>query len=114
MNGKNHERLLNFIFPFISFYLGYVHSDFTAALIFWVLWKIGTYFITCDLDTKSRSTKRLWVLGWIIDKLFKHRGLLHNPILWSMIGIIGYAEIGWPFIGILCPQYIHILSDKLL
>lgn len=112
MNGKNHERVLNLIFPFIAFYIGWLHSDLKLSLIFWALWKIGTYFVTCDLDTKSRSTKRLWVVGWIIDKIFKHRGLLHNPILWSVIGIFGYIGYGWPFIGLVIPQGVHIFTDK--
>jgi uncharacterized metal-binding protein len=113
MNGKNHERILNFTFPFIAFYLGYIHSDLKAALIFWALWKVGTYLITCDLDTKSRSRKRLGILGWVIDKMFRHRGLLHSPTLWAVVGVFGYIGIGWPFLGIIIPQGVHIATDKL-
>lgn len=113
MNGKNHERILNFLFPFVAFYLGWIHSDLRASLIFWILWKIGTYLITCDNDTHSRSTKRLWIIGWIIDKLFKHRGLLHNPILWAVVGLVGYFLYGWSCLGLVIPQGVHIATDQI-
>lgn len=113
MNGKNHEWILNFLFPSIAFYLGYIHSDLKAAMVFWLLWKVGTYLITCDLDTKSRSRKRLGILGWVIDKMFRHRGLLHSPALWATVGVFGYISIGWPSLGLIIPQGIHIATDHI-
>ena len=112
MKGKHHEQLLDEILPFIAFYLGYYHTDYKAGLIFYVLWKIGTYLINCDLDTKSRSRKRLFIIGWIIDKCFKHRGTLHSVVFWSVLGGIGYYFYGWPVSGLIVPQYVHIATDK--
>lgn len=119
MDGKNHELVLRWMFPFIAFYLGYIHSDFKLSFLFWILWIIGTYYITCDDDTKSRSSKRLGIIGKITNKLFKHHGLLHNPLFWAAVGVFGYIKLdgylhsGWPFFGLIIPQGVHMLTDKI-
>jgi uncharacterized metal-binding protein len=67
--------------------------------------------VTCDLDTDSNSTKILGKIGWIINKLFKHQGILHSPYLWAVVGILGYLCIGWEWFGLIIPQYIHLVMD---
>ena len=111
MKGINHERLSFLLLLPVTYLLGYQRLDQFLSALFVLLWIIGTLYITCDLDTASRSRKRLWVIGWIIDKLFKHRGYLHSPLLWAGIGIVGYYFCSWPFLGLIVPQYLHILSD---
>ncbi len=113
MNGKNHERLNFLLLLPATFFLGWQHLDIIQSSVFITLWIIGTLFITCDLDTNSRSRKRLFILGWIIDKLFKHRGTLHNPILWALVGLIGYYSFGWASLGLIVPQGSHIITDKI-
>jgi uncharacterized metal-binding protein len=114
MNGKNHERLNFLLLLPATFFLGWQHLDIIQSSVFITLWIIGTLFITCDLDTNSRSRKRLSTLGWIIDKVFKHRGALHNPLLWVAIGVLLYYTVGWYSLGIIIPQFVHIITDKVI
>ena len=112
-SGKTHEFvLITLILPVISFYLGWIHADKLLSLYFYILYLIGTYVITCDNDTKSRSTKRLWIIGWCINLCFKHRGFLHSPWLWIPAGIAGYYFVGWWSLGVVIPNGIHIVMDK--
>lgn len=111
MKGIDHEILLERILPFACFFLGYTHIDFIDSLVFIILWWIGTYYITCDWDTNSRSTKKAGLIGWIFNKCFKHRGTLHSPVFWGITGIICYAGFGWICLGLIIPQFIHIISD---
>jgi uncharacterized metal-binding protein len=113
MEGKNHETLLELILPFICLFLGYIQADVILSIAFIILWKIGTYYITCDWDTKSRSTKRAGFIGWIFNRLFKHRGTLHSPVFWGVLGIAGYILAGWASTGLIIPQFVHIVADKL-
>lgn len=114
MDGKNHERLNFLMLLPATFFLGWQHLDIIQSSVFITLWIIGTLFITCDLDTNSRSRKRLFLIGWIIDKLFKHRGALHSPLFWGFIGLLGYYSFGWASLGLIVPQGAHIVSDKVL
>jgi uncharacterized metal-binding protein len=114
MNGKSHERL-NFVLLIpATFFIGWQHYDIIQCVLFVALWIIGTLYITCDLDTNSRSRKRLSTLGWIIDKVFKHRGALHNPLLWVAIGVLLYYTVGWYSLGVIIPQFVHIITDKVI
>ena len=111
MNGKNHELLsITSLIIFLSL-MGLNWLFNSSSILFIALWLIGTYYITCDLDTKSRSRKRLGILGWAIDTIFGHRGTLHNVWFWAFIGIIGYLSIGFSWIGLIIPQGLHITSD---
>lgn len=111
MKGKNHDRLNYIALLPIIYFLGSHNFDIKSSLLFVVLWFIGTLFITPDLDTNSTPRKRLKGIGYIIDKLFKHRGFLHSPILWGCLGIVGYYYVGWEFSGLIIPQFLHIVSD---
>ena len=117
MNGKHHE-FLNYIslIAAISIILTssiVIHLKIQHLVYFSILWIIGTRYITPDLDTNSKSRKRLGFIGWIIDMLFHHRGMLHNPIFWVVIWILGVYLTGWWFTGVIVPQYIHIITDWL-
>ncbi len=116
MNGDHHELVNYLLLPpvviliiFISPIFG--HITITQVLMFSILWITGTRYITPDLDTKSKSRKRLGVIGWIIDMMFHHRGMLHNPIFWGIIWILGVYFTGWWFTGLIVPQFIHIVTD---
>ncbi|HAL86878.1 MAG TPA: hypothetical protein DCM31_08450 [Deferribacteraceae bacterium] len=111
MNGKNHERLsLTILLPTV-YILGSSGAPLKLSFLFVILWLIGTFLITPDLDTYSRSRKRLGVIGWIMDMLFRHRGTLHSPVLWGVLGVIGYFGIGWYTSGLVIPQFLHIVTD---
>jgi len=116
MNGKNHERLNTLPLPLVALYLGYYHSgtliECLFAAGFLASWWVHTKYITPDLDTKSRATKRLWVLGWVINKIFKHRGLLHSFFLWAVIFVVEYYCLGWWTAGGVFPIVSHLVTDK--
>jgi len=115
MNGKHHE-FVNYLFLILTLALLLTSSIITNLntvhiLLFTGLWIIGTRYITPDLDTNSKSRKRLGLIGWIIDKLFHHRGILHNPIFWAIVWIAGVYFTSWWFTGLIVPQFIHIVTD---
>ena len=116
MNGKHHDLVSYYLLLIsltlilsASFLFG--HINITQLFLFSVLWIIGTRYITPDLDTNSNPRKRLGLVGWIIDKLFHHRGMLHNPVFWAIVWVLGVHFTGWWFTGLIVPQYIHILMD---
>jgi uncharacterized metal-binding protein len=98
MKGKAHRNILNNLLPFAAFVIGYYHYAPKYALVFWVLWKIGTYTWQPDRDLQL--------------PFFKHRGILHSFWMWAVVGIAGYYFIGWWSLGLPLAQEVHILSDK--
>jgi uncharacterized metal-binding protein len=112
MKGKNHEGVSILILLPITFYLGYQTADIYETFYFVMLYLTGTFLITCDIDTYSRSSKRLGLLGWVIRKLFTHRGVSHSIIAWSLLSVLGYYCIGWFLLGLTIPNLAHIIMDK--
>ena len=112
MKGKNHERAGKILLFFSSLFLAVNHSLYEvliwAAFVF-----LFTYYFTPDLDTKSRSRKRLGFLGWIIDKLFNHRGWLHSYFFWGVLFVPLYLVFGWCSLGGLVAVYLHLVCDSL-
>lgn len=113
MNGEHHETFSIATLILILLCMGLHWMKAPQSQTFIILWLIGTFLITCDLDTNSKSRKRLGPLGWLIDKLFPHRGLLHSVKTWVFIGLVGYACITWPILGLIIPQFLHIVMDYL-
>ena len=111
MNGKHHEDLLNFLFAIAMGYLIYTKAYWVHIIYFGALWLIGTYLWTPDRDTHSRSTKRAGFSGKLVDKSFKHHGILHSFWLWAILGLAGFYYIGWFILGLIIPQIVHIVSD---
>ena len=110
MKGKKHERAGKILLFFSSIFLAVNHSLYDvfiwAAFVF-----LFTYYFTPDLDTNSRSRKRLGFLGWIIDKLFNHRGWLHSYLFWAVLFIPLYLSFGWCSLGGLVAVYLHLVCD---
>ncbi|HZK72265.1 MAG TPA: DUF2227 family putative metal-binding protein [Clostridia bacterium] len=112
MKGINHEIVNLFLFIISTNYLSYLHVNYKSIIIFSVVFYIFTYFITPDVDMKSRPSKRLWVLGWIPRLLLKHRGISHSFIGWTVIFIVGYYFIGFLVFGACIPVYSHLVLDS--
>jgi len=112
MKGKNHERAGKILLFFSSLFLAVNHSLYDvliwAAFVF-----LFTYYFTPDLDTKSRSRKRLGFVGWIIDKIFNHRGWLHSYLFWAVLFVPLYLVFGWCSLGGLVAVYLHLVCDGL-
>lgn len=83
------------------------------SLLFISKWLWNTFLITPDIDTKSRPRKRLGFIGWIIDKMFHHRGWLHSPVFWVMLFAVEYYFIGAWMLGGVIPVISHLITDKL-
>lgn len=133
MRGKNHEDLnmaiLKPLFFILIIYglLNYGLFDFRGlfllfylvqCILFYYHGKFHTYYVTPDNDTHSRSTKRLGLLGKIIDFAFPHHGLLHSPILWTGLYVWIYLRIESMYgfqacflCGGLLAIYLHLISD---
>ncbi|KKG35361.1 hypothetical protein DU52_15590 [Methanosarcina mazei] len=113
MNGKQHETLnLIALFPTL-FLLGYYHAALTFSILFVLKWIWNTYYVTPDVDTHSRATKRLGLIGLIINKLFGHRKTLHNPFFWIVLFGIEYYFLGAWVLGGVFPVASHLVTDKL-
>lgn len=60
------------------------YMDIYTTLAFSVSYLFATFFLSPDLDTKSRPYKRwkmLRILWWPYRIIFKHRGYSHNIVL---------------------------------
>ncbi|MDD2438836.1 MAG: DUF2227 family putative metal-binding protein [Methanosarcinaceae archaeon] len=99
-DGKTHNKI-NIIILFLiliglhsplcskTLPLEYLSPGSIALFAFSFL--VGTYYLSPDLDIKSDPFKR-WgpfrYIWWPYQKLFGHRGMLHNPILGPLIIIL--------------------------
>ena len=111
MNYLWHKRI-GFLFLLISdMYLISNNYSLQILAIWSAFFYLFTVVITPDLDTNSTPRKKLGVIGWIIDKLFKHRGALHSYILWAVLFIPIYYFVGWACLGGLIAVYLHLVVD---
>jgi len=113
MNGKQHEAIgLTSLFASSLFLAWNRILEPVDLLYYMIAFYICTKYITPDLDTHSRSTKRLGLIGSIINVIFKHRGVLHNPFMWAVLfGVsIWYSGFLW-LVGGLAAVELHILFD---
>jgi uncharacterized metal-binding protein len=77
-------------------------------------WLLGILILSPDLDAEySRPKNRIGVLKVFFSN-FKHRGILHNPIFWSLI-LLGFYHYNytWIGIGLFGSAIVHIIIDKL-
>jgi uncharacterized metal-binding protein len=109
----------------------YTILAFSASYLF------ATFFLSPDLDTKSRPYKRwkiLRILWWPYRIMFKHRGYSHNIVLGPLSIILNLVMIAVVIIlitgvevkdiplklavaiivGIVLSIDVHILSDSLI
>lgn len=113
MNGPWHNRFCIAGLIIAVWYLGSKQLAPLVIGLFALRWLINTYYVTPDLDTYSQATKRLWIIGDLINMIFKHRGLLHSFKFWTVLFLVEYSLIGWLAIGGYCPVLIHLGLDKL-
>ena len=111
------------------------HPDIYEILVFSVSYIFATFFLSPDLDTKSRPYKRwkmLRILWWPYRIIFKHRGFSHNMILGPLtilvyltvivlasllLSGVGLQNIPIRMViaataGIVLSVEIHIISDR--
>lgn len=122
MNYRAHTGLSIGAISFIAAYFFQLNNYLPQEIIlFWLMGVFHTIFASPDIDhPTSRPTKNIWIIGKITSKIFRHRGILHNPLAWT----IGYFILGcyikvkynyeaWWFTGGLIAIYIHIFLDKM-
>ena len=100
MTNKSHERATQIVF-FVTFCIALLagwslaSSTIVAVFIF-----VGEYFLSSDLDTRSRPYIRWGYLKWIwkpYQKLFHHRSVFtHFPILGTVVRLIYLSPIWFP------------------
>jgi uncharacterized metal-binding protein len=132
MNGDKHELVNEIPLIVVIPYLIFNHMGSALELLFsigfLVQWIIHTYYITPDLDIRSKSSRRMWIIGWITSRVFKHHGILHSNRFWvgwftaEYIGF-GYGVLGksffsfesisisWWVLGGIYPIWSHLFTD---
>lgn len=118
--------------PMVTRYL-----DTYTILAFSLSYLFATFFLSPDLDTKSRSYKRwkiLRILWWPYRIIFKHRGVSHNVVLGPLSILLNLVLIGFALVilagievrpiplrfavavivGIVLSIDVHIISDSLI
>ena len=76
-----------------------------------------------DIDSATSTiTSKTGPAGFIISRIFRHRGVLHTPVayivlncvLWIIAGNIGYTNIALPLLmGMFAGEISHLLLDSL-
>lgn len=145
-SGKTHEMINITILTALLAGLYYLSTlqrtsmitaylDTYTILAFCLSYLFATFFLSPDLDTKSKPYKR-WkmfrILWWPYRVIFKHRGCSHNLVLGPLSIILNLALIAFAFFllagievqtihlrfavavvaGIVLSIDIHIISDK--
>lgn len=113
------------------------YLDTYKILAFSVSYLFATFFLSPDLDTKSRPYKRwkmLKILWWPYRIIFKHRGFSHNMIMGPLTILLNLALIAFALLlladvelraiplrfaveviaGITLSIEVHIISDILV
>jgi uncharacterized metal-binding protein len=103
-----------------GFVLGAVFLFYAECVLFGLHGYFHTMYVNPDSDTKSNASKRMGKLGKLIDLIFPHRGLLHNPLFWVilyfLIGYEIYLEYGyvmWWCLGGIEMILSHLIVDKI-
>ena len=137
-SGTTHERINTVLL--LSCIIGYLNwSGFgrtTELAIFSISFIFASYFLSPDLDINSKAYKSwgpLRYLWWPYQKIFKHRGWSHHPLLGPatiianlliyltiLVILTGFDVKSVPrdyyahfFVGIVLSIEFHILCDQL-
>ena len=89
------------------------HYNLTYNLLFLAgSWIAGTLYLSPDLDAHySRSKNRIGYFHYVFV-FFKHRGILHNPVLWICIFLVCLQlKQGWIGVGLMGAAMVHIILD---
>ncbi|WP_321420536.1 metal-binding protein [uncultured Methanomethylovorans sp.] len=147
-SGKNHEIINITVLMVILAGLYYFSTwqkneivtkylDTYTIMVFSACYLFATFFLSPDLDTKSRPYKRwkiLRILWWPYRIMFKHRGYSHNLVLGPLSIILNLVLIAVVIIlltgvevkdiplklavaiivGIVLSIDVHIISDSLV
>lgn len=113
MNYKGHETMGYLLLIFSDIYLIQQHLTWETIAKWSAFVYLFTVLITPDWDTKSIPGKRASVFGWIANKCFRHRGMLHSYTFWAAVFIPVYYFTGWVCLGGLAAVYLHIIVDSL-
>ncbi|WP_370576120.1 metal-binding protein [Methanomethylovorans sp.] len=147
-SGKTHEKINITVLVVILTGLYYLSTrqetaivfrylDIYKILTFSVSYLFATFFLSPDLDTKSRPYKRwkmLRILWWPYRIIFKHRGFSHNMFLGPLTILLNLALITFALLlftgielrsipprfavafiaGMILPIEVHIISDILV
>ena len=120
MNYGWHTRLSLLVVTVLAIYFACAKllTAFEVSA-FWIMGYFNTIYASPDIDhKKSKPTQHMGAVGWITSRTFKHRGLLHNPVFWTLLyAFIGYyiyneyAYEAWLLVGGLVAVYTHLLLD---
>lgn len=119
MNFWGHTIFNIIVFSVLAIYLSSHGYIWIEVVLFW-LHSMAHTAISPDIDhAKSKPAKMLGLLGKITSK-FKHRGILHNPFMWTIVYGCVYSYVfetydyeAWWITGGLLSLYSHIIVDKL-
>lgn len=120
MNFKWHTRISLMLITVLAIYFEYAGILVPFEIVaFWIVGYFNTVYASPDIDhKKSKPTQNLGAAGWVTSRTFKHRGLLHNPLFWTLLyAFIGYyiyneyAYEAWFLTGGLVAIYTHLLLD---
>ena len=80
---------------------------------FTLMWIIGTFYISPDLDADySRSKNRIGGFKYLFN-FFHHRGILHNSSFWFCLFLVFlFLEHGWIGVGLMGASMVNIILDR--
>ena len=121
MNYKWHTLIsLSVVTAAAAYFISIQSYPPTEILLFLAMGFFNTTCASPDIDhPNSRPTKRMGPIGTITSSLFTHRGILHNPIFWTVlyfgIGLVVYQKYSyeaWWLTGGLVAIYVHVILDE--
>jgi uncharacterized metal-binding protein len=107
---KDHE-IASLSILLLALYVLKVDNNILQLITSWLL---GILILSPDLDADySRPKNRIGVFKVLFSN-FRHRGIMHNPVFWSLI-LLGFYHYNytWIGIGLFGSAMVHILIDKL-
>jgi uncharacterized metal-binding protein len=120
MNYRWHTRISLLLVTVLAIYFAYAKILTTFEVnAFWIMGYINTIYVSPDIDHQnSTPTQHMGMVGWLTSRIFTHRGLLHNPLFWTLLyAFVGYyvyseyAYEAWFLTGGLVAIYTHLLLD---
>ena len=98
------------LFSFIVALFTYEYFNLNPIL-FTIIVLVSSFIVDID-STRSKAGKKLWMLSYPINFLFRHRGLFHSLLLWIVVVfLISLVSKYW--IAVLIGVLSHLILDSL-
>src|SRR3989344_7075392 len=89
-------------------------NSFNNKILFLIFVAVGSFLPDID-EMDSKIGRKLKPLSWLINILFKHRGIFHSifPVLLLYISLVYFLKLKLIGLGLIIGYSSHLITDSL-